>query len=158
MAKKYTIRKAQEKDVPYIASIMSKRWDISYSQALKDTKEYLAQDKDKAAWVLIYDGNPVGTGLFDSKNEDVSNKYGPWLLLLYIESEHRGNEMGKRLSLARIEHARKCGYKFVYIDTTDAHQYHIKHGWVKVDEVNYHGDRDIIMRHDLTKAFPNTIC
>lgn len=141
-------------DIEYVANIMQKRWETSIEWARKETKKYLANDATCAGFCVFCKEKIVGVGLFSLKNDDVSTDYGPWLYLLWIDKKYRGNDLGIELTKKRMEHARKHGYKEIYLDTTDAVDYHHKLGWEDVCVVNYEGEIDYIMRFDLSKEFP----
>ena len=133
---------------------MQKRWDLDKNVADFDAKKYLMSNKEKAGWIILNNKTPIGCGLFDYYNSDVSEKHHPWLLLLWIEPNHRGHKLGIQLTKKRMSYAKRHGYKIVYLDTTEAEKYHEKLGWKKIDEINYHGEKDIIMKFNLSKKFP----
>lgn len=130
------------------------RWNYKKEIADYEAKQYLVPNCERAGWIVLYKNKPIGTALFDVNNEDVSIKYSPWLFLLWIEPEHRGYNLGIELTKKRLNYAKKCGYKIVYIDTIDAEEYHKKLGWEKIEEINYLGQKNVIMMWDLSKKFP----
>ncbi len=150
----YKIQKLTKKYLPYFSKIMQKRWDLKKEEADNEARKYLAHDGKMAGWVVLFNEEPVGTALFDIDNKDVTDKYSPWLSLLWIEPEHRGKSLGITLTRKRMDYARKQGYKVVYLDTVDAREYHKKQGWEEVEEIDYHGEKDNIMKWDLSKTFP----
>jgi GNAT superfamily N-acetyltransferase len=141
-------------DLPYVSSIMQTRWGVDSKWADKEAKRFLVADKNTAGFCVHDNKKTIGVGLFDLHNDDVSKDYGPWLYLLWVDPKYRGHNLGVELTKKRMEHARKHGYTEVYLDTTDALEYHKKLGWEYVCTVNYEGEVDRIMKSDLTKDFP----
>lgn len=124
------------------------RWDASQSEAAAKAVSYLQQNDDSLCLVLVKDGRPVGTGIFD-KNNEVEVALSPWLVGLYVEPDQRGNGYGLVLTEARIDYARGFGYKQIYLDTVNAREYHERHGWKYVCDGNYRGEKTEIMMLDL---------
>lgn len=152
--KEYKIVKATKKHLKYIYGIMQKRWGLSKSDAHDESSKYVVNNKDNVAWVVVFRDKPVGMGIYDHKNEDVSKKYSPWIFLLWVEPKHRGQGIGIKLTKKIMNHAKKLGHKVIYLDTIDALQYHLKLGWEKIEDANYHGEKTIIMKYELNKRFP----
>lgn len=153
---KFKINPITLADVEYVASIMHNRWEIPYENAVEGTMRYLAMDKEFAGFCIHIEGRTVGVGLFGLHNDDVSTEYGPWLYLLWVEPEFRGNNLGIEITKKRMEYARKLGYKEVYLDTDDAIMYHKMLGWEEVSTRIYKGSPVTIMRWDLEKEFSKT--
>lgn len=142
-------------DVPYVSSIMQKRWNVSSDWADEEVKRFLVSDKNTAGFCVHVENAVIGVGLFDLHNDDVSKDYGPWLYLLWVDPKYRGHNLGIELTKKRMDHARTYGYTEVYLDTTDALEYHKKLGWEDVCIVDYEGEVDHVMKYDLSKKFPN---
>ena len=136
-------------DVPYIAGVMAQRWSLSQQEAVADSRKYIEKADGRAAFIAHLRGKPIGCGLYDPRNDEVSRAYGPWLLLLWVEPPHRRRGVGWRLSLARFQLARQNGIKAVFLDTADAKQYHINRGWVEVTTAMYHRVVVSILRYDI---------
>ncbi len=62
--------------------------------------------------------------------------------------------LGIKLTKKGMEHARKYGYKTIYLDTTDALPYHLKLEWKVICIIDYLEEPDIIMAYDLSGPFP----
>ncbi|MEN9338525.1 MAG: hypothetical protein RI945_250 [Candidatus Parcubacteria bacterium] len=151
----FKIQPISLEDISYVSDIMQKRWNVSEEWADEEAKRFLENDKYTAGFCVYVENTIAGVGLFDLHNEDVSKDYGPWLYLLWIDPEYRGHKLGIELTKKRMDHARKYGYTEVYLDTTDALEYHKKLGWEDVCIVDYEGEVDHIMKYDLLKSFPN---
>lgn len=143
-----------ENDIGYISAIMQNRWNVSKEWADREAERFLIADENTAGFCVHDKDKIIGVGLFDLHNDDVSKEYGPWLYLLWVEPEYRGHSLGIELTQKRMEHARKYGYKEVYLDTTDAFEYHKNLGWQEVTTIDYEGEFDHIMKYDLSKSFP----
>lgn len=150
----FTIDPIGSRDLEYVSTIMQQRWDVSKEWADTEVRRFLAQNEEAAGFCVHHDNMTVGVGLFDRHNDDVSTKYGPWLYLLWIDKEYRGHNLGIELTKRRMEHARNHGYTKIYLDTTDALNYHKRLGWEDVCVVDYKGEVDHIMKYDLSKDFP----
>jgi predicted N-acetyltransferase YhbS len=148
--KDYKIQKLTKRHVNYVSTIMQKRWDLKKEEADKEAIGYVVNDSNRAGWIVLYKNESIGTGLFDVENRDVYEKYSPWLFLLWIEPKYRGNNLGIELTKKRMKHAKKHGYKIIYLDTTGAEMYHKKLGWEKIEVV----EKNTIMKWDLAKKFP----
>ncbi|MES2225115.1 MAG: GNAT family N-acetyltransferase [Patescibacteria group bacterium] len=151
----FEIRPFVAADSEYVAAVMQQRWNVSRDYALDDTQYYLKNDKDYAGFCAHYGEKTVGIGLFSIDNEAVSKKYGPWVYLLWVESEYRGHDLGIELTKKRMEHARAQGYEMLYLDTVLAAEYHRRLGWEEVETVENGGVAKIIMKYDLSKSFPS---
>jgi len=148
------IKPLSPEDLPYISTIIQKRWCVSSKWANKEARRFLVSDKNTAGFCVHDNDKTIGFGLFDLHNEDVSKDYGPWLYLLWVDPEYRGHNLGIEITKKRMGHARKYGYTEIYLDTKDALEYHKKLGWKEVCVVDYKGEVDHIMKYDLSKDFP----
>jgi predicted N-acetyltransferase YhbS len=142
------IEPAAPDDVPYIAGVMAQRWNLQQQEAVSDSRKYVAKADGRAAFIARLRGKPIGCGLYDPRNDEVSTSYGPWLLLLWVEPSYRRRGVGWRLSLARFQFARQSGVNAVFLDTSNAKRYHLNRGWVEVATASYHGEPVSILRYD----------
>lgn len=150
----FSIRPMAADDAPFVSGIMQRRWKVPGSWSDRESARFLAGDRTAAGFVARADGRTVGVGLFDIRNDDVSEKYGPWFYLLWVEPEYRGHSIGIGLTRARMDHARKFGYEKVFLDTSDAPEYHLAMGWKPVETVMFEGKETLIMSYDLKDPFP----
>ncbi|MEG1257199.1 GNAT family N-acetyltransferase [Clostridium sp.] len=113
---KYTLRFAQEKDVPLILQFIKELAD--YEKLLHEvvaTEETLKESLfvRKAAQVVIgeYEGTPVSFALFFHNFSTFTGKPGLYLEDLYVQPEMRGRGLGKILLafLANLAVERECG-------------------------------------------------
>ncbi len=148
---KFTLEPLREQDMDYVSSIMQERWGLSASEATIEARKYLVHNENTAGFCIHTEDRAVGVGLFDRSNNEISKRHGPWLLLLWVDPNYRGHDLGIKLTKACMNHARKYGYKEVFIDTNDALDYHLKFGWEKVSPVEWHGKPGWILRFDLSK-------
>jgi len=91
----------------------------------------------------------MATAVFDPKQEDIDSKISPWNTLLWVEPNYRGKGYGEMLTKKRFEYAKKLGYKTIYLDTTDAIEYHKRRGWNFVKHIKWNGEDDNIMKIDI---------
>jgi GNAT superfamily N-acetyltransferase len=148
------VRPAVTSDVRFIADYMGHHWNLVPEVAANDANDYIARREGRAAFVAEVRGKPVGMGLFDLSNHDVSAVYGPWLTLLWVEPSARGRGIGWEITRARLNYARDLGHRSVFLDTAGAEQYHLKRGWRRVDTADYHGTPVAILRFDLPGQKP----
>lgn len=113
---KYTLRLAEEKDIPLILRFIKELAD--YEKLLHEvvaTEEILMESLfiKKAAEVVIgeYDGEPVGFALFFHNFSTFLGRPGIYLEDLYVRPEMRGKGLGKALLsfLAHLAKERNCG-------------------------------------------------
>lgn len=149
----FIVKPIAASDLAFVSRIMQHRWHVSQKWADREVKKFLAQNHEAAGFVIHTDNQPIGVGLFDKNNPDVSTHYKPWFYLLWVEPDYRGHNLGALLTQARIEHAKKHGYTHVFLDTRDAYDYHIKHGWRVVETVIFENAPTTIMSYDLAIPF-----
>lgn len=134
--------------VEYVSEIIMKRWNQSKESALEEIQRWINHEDDSICFVGIIDKKPMATGVFDTIS-DVDFSIPCWNTLLWVEPENRGNDYGRLLTQKRFDHAKKLGYKTVYLDTVNAKNYHLKFGWIILREFDKEGEHYTIMKHDL---------
>lgn len=146
MTKHVTITPATEQHRAYVVSIIIARWSLSEKEANEEFNRWLANDLDSICYVAIYNGNPMGTGVFDTYREVQSFDISPYNTLLWVEPFFRGLGVGYELTKERFKWAESKGYKEVYLDTQKAVEYHLKRGWQVVRKLTYQGEEYTIMK------------
>lgn len=133
----------------YVEHIVMSRWHLCNFDCKIEVMRWLRNINNSACFVATINDKPVGTGVFETIS-DVDYNIPAWNTLLWIDSEHRGHGYGQMLTNIRFDWAKFKGFKTVYLDTHDAKDYHLKHGWSIVREVIYDGKKTYIMKHELT--------
>ncbi|KAA3637957.1 MAG: GNAT family N-acetyltransferase [Bacteroidetes bacterium] len=76
-------------------------------------------------------------------------QYRPWIAALYTLESFRGRGLGS-LVLEHIEQrALELGLEKIYLYTFTAQDLYRKHGWVKIDTVEYKGHATVVMEKQL---------
>lgn len=165
------IRKATAKDVDYVAKTVLTALDMDLSE-LEWVKRSCADPKSMYSWnkalIAEEDGNPIGciisyrgdaylpireytwSRLWEGIDPEIIRKSaietypGEYYLdSLVIESEFRGNGLGKKLMLAAMEHGRSLGYRkfalLVAVQKTRLKEYYASLGFREVGDVNFFG-------------------
>lgn len=87
-------------------------------------------------FLMLKDENIIG-GYGLITNDFISRQdLFPWLCALYIEEDHRGNQLGSQLLEHCKSEASKLGFKKLYL-STDLEGYYEKYGWQYVAK-GYH--------------------
>lgn len=79
-------------------------------------------------YVAVEEGNIIGT--YALLRNDINSRQDlcPWLACLFVDEEHRGNEIGSKLLEHGLNEAAIKGYNTLYL-TTDLEGYYEKYGW-----------------------------
>ncbi|MDO8407747.1 MAG: GNAT family N-acetyltransferase [bacterium] len=127
-------------------------WRISPEKA----EEYLGVSFGEGlpkAWVAILpDGNIIGhvilvvdpAGFCDVEEE-------PWLQALFVNEEWRSHKVGRDLVATVEDDCRRCGCRYLYLDTVDTEGYYLPLGWetIGTDFWKERGETVTIMRKPL---------
>jgi len=120
-------------------------WGIS----LKEAEELVIpclSDNEKLPFGLIalVNEEPIGLLLAVERSDDVSPKYSPWLVALYVKEEFRKQGIGRELVERACDELKKRGYDLVYIDTVSAQNFYKKLGWTFVEDVKWRDEKTSI--------------
>ncbi len=125
-------------------------WGISLEEAEELVSPCLS-DNEKLPFGLIalVNETPIGLLFAVERSDDVSVKYGPWLVALYVKEEFRKQGIGSALVKRACDELKKRKYKTVYIDTVSAQNFYKKLGWAFVEEVKWRDEKTSIFSRNL---------
>lgn len=125
-------------------------WGISLKEAEELVMPCLS-DNEKLPFGLIalVNKEPIGLLLAVEHSDDVSPKYGPWLVALYVKEEFRKQGIGRELVKRACEELKIRGCSIVYIDTVSSQNFYKRLGWTFVEEVKWRDEKTSIFSLDL---------
>ncbi len=147
---KMKIEKLSSEYLPYVIDRVTKWWGLSDAEAMQEIDRWMDDSNNSVCFIGVVNGKPMATAVFDTTS-DVDYSISAWNTLLWVEPEYRGNDYGSLLTQERFSWARERGYDCVYLDTAEAKEYHLKHGWEEIMKVNYGNTDCVIMKYDLLK-------
>lgn len=124
-------------------------WNLQREESVRMVEPCLAGHSLPFILVAKEENFPIGMVLASAENADVSTKYSPWLLALYVKEEFRKRGIGKTLVDLACGELKKLGHSVVYIDTVDAENFYRRMSWKFIEEVPW--------RDEITKIFSKNL-
>ena len=125
-------------------------WNISLKEAEELVIPCLSNNEKLPFGLLVlFNEEPIGLLLAVERNDDVSTKYSPWLVALYVKEEFRKHGIGRELVKRACEELKKRGYELVYIDTVSSRNFYKKLGWTFVEEVKWRDEKTSVFSLNL---------
>jgi len=108
-----------------------------------------------AAWmprsfVLLSDGEPVGTASLTAHDLEERPDLTPWLASVYVVPQARGQGHAARLVRAVEQHAAAGSVATLWLYTNTAERIYQRIGWRTVESVQHDGYPVALMRRDLS--------
>lgn len=101
-------------------------------------------------FVLLLDGEPVGTASLAATDLEERPHLTPWLASVFVVPEARGRGYAAHLVAAVEEACRAAGIPTLWLFTNTAERVYARAGWRTVEEVERDGkDPVTLMRRDL---------
>ena len=133
----------------FVRLILHKRWRLSRKAADSLASAALNGQQGMRCFFVFAETEIAGMSIF-APESDVGFDGKGWLCALWVEPKHRGHGLAQVLVAAVMKYAREQKYTRLYLDTTDAVQYHLNHGWrIVTKDGMYLGEKTVIMEHDL---------
>jgi GNAT superfamily N-acetyltransferase len=104
---------------------------------------------DKVTFVVVENGQAVGTASLDSEDLPPRSDLTPWLASVYVLPEFRAQGVGAKLVEAVEDEARARGFDKIYLHTTDRAAFYEKRGWQVLDTVHYWSQNHTVMSKNL---------
>jgi len=123
--------------------------EASFEQGLRSLELFASDRSHGVALVAKIDGEPIGTCLLAESEIEPNHDVSPWLVGLFVVSEHRRKGAGAVLVRAIEDQARQRGFSRLYLYTTDAVGFYGKLGWAILDRTNWRGLDTALMVRDL---------
>jgi GNAT superfamily N-acetyltransferase len=118
----------------YFVATGREAMDVGYIHAFLSTRSYWAQGRSLETVARSME-NSLCFGLFSSGKQQVGfarvvTDYATfaWLCDVFIDEEHRGKGLGKRLVEAVVAEPRLQGLKRILLGTRDAHELYRRYG------------------------------
>ena len=103
-------------------------------------------------FVLLAEGEPVGTASLIGSDLSARPELTPWLAALYVRPDARGQGYALDLIRAVEGAARVAGFERIWLYTLAAEALYLKAGWEPVDRFERNGEPAVLMRRDLGPA------
>lgn len=110
----------------------------------------LARSGPPQTFVLLVDGEPIGTATLAAEDLDERPDLTPWLAGVFVVPEARGRGYVAHLIAAVEAVCRAASITTVWLYTNTAEHVYTRAGWHTADTVPRHGKRPVtLMRRDL---------
>ncbi len=100
-------------------------------------------------FVLLVDGEPVGTASLTAHDLDERPELTPWLAGLFVAPHARGRGYAAQLIAAVEQQARATSVPTLWLYTNTAERIYASIGWQAVETIQHKCNRFALMRRDL---------
>jgi GNAT superfamily N-acetyltransferase len=143
--------------VPIVAQWLWDKWWRDDGETLEATRNAVAASVSGSGppqtFVLLVDGEPVGTASLVAHDLDERPALTPWLAGVFIVPEARGRGYVMHLIRAVEDACRSAGIETVWLHTASAERMYARVGWHSVETIQRQGKRPVtLMRRDLTSV------
>ena len=151
----WIVRIADRPDlVPTVADWLWHEWWRDAGETLDATRNAIAASVSPSGppqtFVLLVDGDPIGTASLVSRDLDERPNLTPWLDGVFVVPEARGRGHVMHLIRAVEDACRSAGIGTVWLNTADAERVYARAGWHSVEAIQRQGRRPVtLMRRDL---------
>lgn len=128
----------------FCSSYIESWWEYSHSDAARIVNSCLAGESMPFILLAVEGKTVMGTIMAAKGNEDVSEKYSPWLLMLFVKEEFRNKKLGTRLVEESCKRLKELGHSAVYINTSTAEGFFKKLGWSFIEETKWRNEKTSI--------------
>jgi GNAT superfamily N-acetyltransferase len=141
--------------VPTVAQWLWHEWWRDDGESLEATRSAVAASVSASGppqtFVLLVNGEPVGTASLVAHDLDERPELTPWLAGVFVIPEARGRGHVMHLIRAVEDACRSAGIGTVWLFTADAERVYARAGWHSVEVIERQGRRPVtLMRRDLT--------
>ena len=158
MSRNLIVRIADRPDlVPIVAQWLWDKWWRHDGETLEATRNAVAASVSGSGppqtFVLLVDGEPVGTASLVVHGLDERPDLTPWLAGLFIVPEARSHGHAMHLIRAVEDACRSAEIGTVWLYTANAERVYARVGWHSVETIEREGKLPVIlMRRDLTSV------
>jgi GNAT superfamily N-acetyltransferase len=121
----------------------------SYDDTLQAATETVTAAFMPRTFVLLADGEPVGTASLAADDLDERPDLTPWLAGVFVAPHARGRGFATRLIAAVEQEARAASIATLWLYTLAAEGLYARVGWQTVETVRHRGRSFALMRRDL---------
>lgn len=150
VSKHIELRDIKKEEYPVFLELIKKTYSVAYNYLWEDNGEWVLQTRyglenvaaelqalDSNYYFVLYDTQIIGMMrlLWNSKMEDTYKGSSMMLQRIYLDSDHQGEGIGKKL-LDWVENkARENNYNMVWLEAMDSQeralQFYISNGYTK---------------------------
>jgi GNAT superfamily N-acetyltransferase len=143
---------------PDLAPVTARwRWEAFFTDSGRSFDEVLAGARSTAAvdvlmprtFVLLADGEPVGTASLSPDDLEERPDLTPWLAGVVVAPHVRGRGYAGRLIAAVEERARAGSIATLWLYTNTAERIYARAGWQTVETFQHRGKPSALMRREL---------
>ena len=140
--------------VPMIAHWL---WEAFWHDSGKPFEQLLAAVRESSVaaslmprtFILLADGEPVGTASLVAHDLDERPDLTPWLAGVFVKPHARGQGYAGHLVSVVEQTARSASIPTLWLYTNKAERIYARVGWRKVETVQHSGRPFALMRRDL---------
>lgn len=145
--------------VPTVARWRWHEFGRDFGRTLEQAEARVAASVSRSGppqtFVLLLDGEPVGTASLTATDLDERPDLTPWLASVYVVPEQRGHGHAAHLVAAVEEACRAASIASLWLYTNTAERVYARAGWRTAEVVQRDGKRPVtLMRRDLGDAGP----
>jgi GNAT superfamily N-acetyltransferase len=123
----------------------------SFEETLNAVKVSITARPMPRTFILLADGELVGTASLAAQDLDERPDLTPWLAGVFVEPRARGRGYAVRLVAAVEEECRSASISTLWLYTNTAERIYARAGWQTVETVQHGGRSFALMRRDLTQ-------
>ena len=144
-------------DRPDLVPVAARWLWTAFAQARGRSLEYMIDAVSKSvtarpmprSFVLLHDGEPVGTASLAAHDLDERLDLTPWLAGVFVEPHARGRGYAGHLVAAVEQEARSASIPALWLYTNTAERVYVRAGWRTVETIQHNGLPFALMRRDL---------
>lgn len=141
-------------DISTVANWLYDEWGHfvegrTLSTAHEKVRQSLGANDLPLTLVYYLDGKPIGTAGIDTDDMSTRPELTPWMVSVYVETNHRKKGVGTALCERIREEFIRLGIKTAYLFTPDQENLYSRLGWKTFSREEYRGEDVVIMRLDL---------
>lgn len=142
-------------DRPDLAALTARwRWEAFFRDLGRPLDDILADAQKTAAaaqlmprtFVLLIEGEPVGTASLVAHDLEARPDLTPWLAGVFVVPHARGRGYAARLVAAVEQAAAAAGIPMIWLYTSKAERIYARVGWETIETVQHNGRAVALMR------------
>ena len=146
---------------PDLAAVTARwRWEAFFRKRGQSFEEVLAAAQRVASddqamprtFVLLLDGEPIGTASLVADDLDKRPDLTPWLAGVFVVPSMRKQGHAARLITAVEQAAAKAGFAALWLYTNTAEPVYARAGWERIETLQHNNQPYAVMRRTLPAA------
>lgn len=139
--------------VPEVARWLWDQWwrrdGHSFEQTLDAVRESVSARPMPRTFILLADGQPLGTASLAARDLDERPDLSPWLAGVFVLPAARRQGHAVRLVAAVEAECRAVSIPTLWLYTRTAERLYARNGWRTVESFQRNGNAHVLMRRDL---------